>query len=432
MNGAVHDRGLSAGKTGEQSMTSSTGLSVEASDVRVIAPAWGAVYALSLCTFTLIASEFMPISLLSPIAHTLRLTEGQAGQAISISGVFAVLTSLSISSVIGTLDRRHVLLGLTALLIVSGTLVAFAPSYPVLMIGRAFVGVAVGGFWSMSAATVMRLVPEESVPKGLAILNGGAAVATTVAAPLGSLMGGLIGWRGAFFCVVPIALAAVLWQALALPRMPATSVKSSGSMVALLRRPAVLVGLIAVAFFFMGQFALYTYLRPFLEQVTHVSVGMLSTILLIIGVAAFIGNAVVGRVVQRSLTGTLVAAPAVMAAIAVMLAMFGASVTAVMCLLALWGLVSSAAVAWWTWVTRAAPDDAETGGGLMVAVIQLAITVGATIGGVAFDRLGAAPEFVGAALILAMAAVLAIAAGIMLARHLRQIGRPIRTGGRIS
>jgi len=379
------------------------------------APAWGAVYALSLCTFTLIASEFMPISLLSPIAHTLGLTEGQAGQAISISGIFAVLTSLSISSLIGGVDRRHVLLGLTALLIVSGTLVTFAPTYLVLMIGRAFVGVAIGGFWSMSAATVIRLVPEKSVPRGLAILNGGATVATTIAAPLGSLMGGLIGWRGAFFCVVPIAVAAVAWQAFALPNMPATSHKTGNSMLTLLRRPAVLVGLIAVALFFMGQFALYTYLRPFLEQITHVSIGVLSAILLVIGVAAFAGNAVVGRLAQHNLTSVLVAAPALMAVIAVLLAGFGASIGLAIGLLAVWGFVTSAAVAWWTWVTRVAPDDAEAGGGLMVAVIQLAITLGATVGGVVFDAWGVVPEFIGSAAVLAMATIMAIVAGRMLA-----------------
>jgi predicted MFS family arabinose efflux permease len=381
------------------------------------APAWGAVYALSLCTFTLIASEFMPISLLSPIAQTLNLTEGQAGQAISISGIFAVLTSLSVSTVMGGLDRRHVLLGLTALLIVSGMLVSFAPSYFILMIGRTLVGVAVGGFWSMSAATVMRLVPAESVPKGLAILNGGATVATTVAAPLGSLMGGLVGWRGAFFCVVPIAVIAVLWQAFALPSLPAVPSGKRGGMVALLRRPTVLIGLLAVALFFMGQFALYTYLRPFLEQVTQVSLGMLSTILLIIGVAAFIGNALVGRIVQRGLTGVLVASPAIMGVLAVLLARFGTSTPAVMALLAIWGLVSSAAVAWWTWVTRAAPDQAEAGGGLMVAVIQLAITLGATIGGLVYDGFGPAIEFLASAAVLALAAMLAVLAGASLRRR---------------
>ena len=352
----------------------------------------------------------------------MQLTEGQAGEAISISGIFAVLTSLSISSLIGRLDRRHVLLGLTALLIVSGSLVAFAPSYLVLMIGRALLGIAIGGFWSMSAATVMRLVPEESVPTGLAILNGGATVASTVAAPLGSLMGGIVGWRGAFFCVVPVALAAVAWQAFALPAMPANRRSESGGMIELLRRPAVLLGLVAVAFFFMGQFALYTYLRPFLEQVTHVSLGMLSSILLVIGIAALIGNSAIGRVVDNRLTAALVAAPAIMAIVAVLLATFGATLWMAAVLLAVWGLVSSAAVAWWTWVTRAAPDHAEAGGGLMVAVIQLAITLGATVGGVIFDQLGPVPEFVGSAVILALAAVLAVLAGTILpARFSRAI-----------
>ena len=56
--------------------------------------AWGAVAALTLCVATLIASEFMPISLLTPIAADLHMTEGSAGQAIAVSGIFAVLTSL--------------------------------------------------------------------------------------------------------------------------------------------------------------------------------------------------------------------------------------------------------------------------------------------------------------------------------------------------
>src|SRR4051794_6906634 len=119
-------------------------------------PAWAAVLAMTLCVATLIASEFMPVSLLTPIAADLHLTEGQAGQAISVSGIFAVLTSLSIAAATGRLDRRIVLLSLTLLVIVSGTIVAFAPNFLVLMIGRALLGVAIGGFWSMSTATVMR------------------------------------------------------------------------------------------------------------------------------------------------------------------------------------------------------------------------------------------------------------------------------------
>src|SRR3954471_11307115 len=157
---------------------------------------WSAVLALTLCVSTLIASEFMPVSLLTPIASGLHVTEGQTGQAIAVSGVFAVLTSLFISSATRGLDRRQLLLCLTGIMIASGVIVAFAPNFPVLMVGRALLGVVIGGFWSMSTATVMLLVPEKKVPSAIALLNGGNALAATIAAPLGSFLGQYIGWRG--------------------------------------------------------------------------------------------------------------------------------------------------------------------------------------------------------------------------------------------
>ena len=63
---------------------------------------------MALCVAMLIASEFMPVSLLTPIAADLRATEGMAGQAISVSGLFAVVTSLFIATIAGRFDRRYV------------------------------------------------------------------------------------------------------------------------------------------------------------------------------------------------------------------------------------------------------------------------------------------------------------------------------------
>src|SRR5438128_10892293 len=89
---------------------------------------WSAVLALTLCVSALITSEFLPVSLLTPIASDLRLTEGQAGQAIAVSGAFAVITSLVISSVTRGVDRRRVLLAPTMAMTVPGRTVAFAPN----------------------------------------------------------------------------------------------------------------------------------------------------------------------------------------------------------------------------------------------------------------------------------------------------------------
>ncbi|WP_109121685.1 MFS transporter [Azospirillum sp. TSO22-1] len=366
---------------------------------------------MSLCVFVLIASEFMPVSLLTPIATDLILTEGQAGQAISVSGIFAVLTSLFIASATGRLDRKVVLLSLTGLMALSGAVVAFAPDYATLMIGRALLGVTIGGFWSMSTATVMRLVPEVSVPRALAILNGGNALAATIAAPLGSFLGAFIGWRGAFFCVVPLAVLALCWQLMSLPAMRSERRSGTGTVFRLLGRPKVAFGMAAILFLFMGQFALFTYLRPFLETVTGVDVSTLSLLLLVVGVTGFAGTMLIGPVLNRSVYGVLIVIPLLMAGIAVALVAFGGWVAGTALLLGAWGLIGTPApVGWGTWLSRTLPADAEAGGGLMVATIQFAITLGATVGGTLFDLSGYQATFGVSTVLLVMAALLAFGA----------------------
>ncbi|MGE8321366.1 MAG: MFS transporter [Comamonas sp.] len=364
---------------------------------------------MSLCVFALIASEFMPVSLLTPMAADLHVSEGMAGQGIAISGAFAVLTSLSISVLADGMNRKTLLLALTALMAVSGAVVALAPTYLVYMIGRALIGVVIGGFWSMSAATAMRLVPASQVPRALAIFNGGNALATVVAAPLGSYLGSVVGWRGAFFCLVPVAVIALAWQWASLPAMTAQArVVGSRNVFKVLASRPVALGMAACGAFFMGQFALFTYVRPFLETVTQVHVSTLSLILLVIGVAGFIGTALIGSILKRSLYGTLIAIPILMAAIALALIPFGGWVAAVFVLLGLWGLMAtSAPVGWWSWIAQAMPQDAEAGGGLMVAVIQLSIALGSTMGGLLFDAAGYRSTFMASAAVLLLAAGLA-------------------------
>lgn len=389
--------------------------------------AWGGVFAVALGAFVLVASEFMPVSLLTPVAADLGITEGQAGQSIGISGAFALVTSLFIARLAGRLDRKVLVLGMALLMILSGTLAAFAPSYFWFMVGRALIGVAIGGFWSMSAATVMRLVPIHQVPRALAIVNAGNALATVVAPPLGSYLGGIVGWRGAFFCVVPVAAPAVVWKLVSLPSMPATPGTASTSALALLKRPPVALGMAAVSVFFMGQFALFTYLRPFLEQVTRVDVSTLSLVLLVIGVAGFAGTSLIGRFLDQHLYRTLITIPVLMALIAVALIAFGSVLPVTAVLLGIWGLVGTAApVGWWTWLAKTLPKDAEAGGGLMVAVVQLAIMLGSTVGGMLFDAAGYRATFGISATLLVVAAVVATVVATMAAAASRKVGVPVR------
>lgn len=292
---------------------------------------------------------------------------------------------------------------------VSGAIVALAQSYTIYMIGRALIGMVIGGFWSMSAAMAMRLVPSAQVPRALAIFNSGNALAMVIAAPLGSYLGSIIGWRGAFFSLVPVAILALIWQWISLPSMQVTSepAEKRPSIVGLLRNPVVMIGMLAVSLFFMGQFSLYTYVRPFLETITQVNISILSLILLGIGVMGFIGTSVINAFLKRGFYTTLITIPIMMAVIAISLIFLGAWPIVVAVLLGIWGFLGTAApVGWWSWLARTLPNDAEAGGGLMVAVVQLAIALGSTLGGMLFDHSGYQATFGVSAIILVISAIL--------------------------
>src|SRR3954451_11420071 len=106
-------------------------------------------------------------------------------------------------------------------------------------------------------------------------------------------------------------------------------------------------------------------------------------------VGSVFGTYLIGLALRTRLYSLLIAIPLAMAALAIALIVLGRSPFAAGSLLALWGLIGTAApVGWWTWMSKELPDDAEAGGGLLVAVVQHAIALGAAAGGWVFDASG--------------------------------------------
>lgn len=370
----------------------------------IISEHWSAVAAMSLCVALLIAAEFMPVSLLTPIAADLGTSNGMAGLAISISGLFAVPTSLLIATLSHRLDRRHVLMGLAALMLASLVAIALSPNFVVLMMARALLGIVIGGFWALATATIMRLVSSHSVPKALGVMYTGNAVATAFAAPIGSYLGGLIGWRGVFWLLVPLVVLNLLWIALSLPSI--RSQTRPPNVFRLMRRPNVTFAIMGVMLTFAGAFSAFTYFRPFLETRTQVSLPQLSALLLALGLAGFVGTTAVSMLLRRHLYRMLRWLPLVLGVITLALLMVEHHFWGVALMLILWGALNSAIpVAWSAWITQGIADSPESGGGLMVAAIQLAITLGAAVGGWLLDSLSISATFMGSALLLAAASL---------------------------
>jgi predicted MFS family arabinose efflux permease len=359
---------------------------------------------MTMCVALLIASEFMPVSLLTPIATDLGATQGMAGQAISVSGLFAVITSLLIASIASHFDRRNVLMTLTGVMLASLVLIAAAPNFAVLMAARALLGITIGGFWALATATIMRLVPEEGVPKALGLLYLGNAKATAFAAPIGSYVGGLIGWRGVFWAMTPIVMINLVWQWMSLPSMPPQAANPVAKVLGLLNRRNVAFAMLGAMLTFAGAFSSFTYFRPFLEATTRVTVPQLSMLLLGLGAAGFVGTYGASILIGRHLYALMRWLPMALGTVTLGMLVFGRVFWAVGLLMIAWGALNSAIpVCWSTWLSKGIADEPESGGGLMVAAIQLAIMLGGAFGGFLLDRFSIAATLVGGAALLAAA-----------------------------
>ena len=357
-------------------------------------PNWNAVWSMTIGVSGLIIAEFLPAGVLTPMAKNLGISEGLAGQAVTATSILAVVTSLFIAFLTRKLNRKTVLLSLSILMALSSLIVALAPSFALVLLGRVVLGISLGGFWSMATAITIRLVPDADVPKALSVIFGGSSFASVLAAPLGSYLGNIVGWRNVFLFAAAVGVLAFIWQWVALPSLEPRGTTKLRTTIDVFRAPQFGVGLLAIMFVFCGRFTSFTYLRPFLEQTTHANPIWVSIILLIFGLAYFAGNSFAPRMIRRDIRNALLKPPVILASISVGFLLFGSSLFATAILVFLWGAAfGPVPPAWSTWVAKKVPEQTETAGGLYVAAVQTSAAIGALVGGFAFDFRGSTAVF---------------------------------------
>ncbi|MFD7502424.1 MFS transporter [Streptomyces sp. NPDC059850] len=370
--------------------------------------AWLAVVAVAFGTFSVVTTEMLPVGLLTSIGSALRVSPGTAGLAMTVPGLVAAVAAPLLAVTVGRLDRRLVLCGLLALLAAANLASALAPTFAVLLLSRVVVGVCIGGVWSLAAGLAVRLVPEKSAGPATSLIFSGIAVASVLGVPVGTLIGDLFHWRAAFAGMGALALATAAALAVTLPPLPATETIRLREVPGLFRNARLRVGLITTALLVTGHFGAYTYVRPVLEDVSGVRPGLISTLLLAYGVAGIAGNFLAGATAHRDPRRTLMVIFTALATAVLLVPVAGGTLGGAVALLVLWGLAyGGVSVTSQTWVLHAAPETREAASALFVGVFNIAISLGALLGGRAADGIALVGVmwFGGALAVLALAHV---------------------------
>jgi len=374
---------------------------------------WPAVVSVALGAFVLVTSEFLPVGLLPEISRGLHVSNGTAGLMVTTPGIVAAITAPLLTAAAGRLDRRIVLLAFTFLVIASNALAALAPSFPVVLAGRMLLGACVGGFWTFAAAIGRRLVPEEYGGKATALILTGISAGTVCGLPAGAFIGDLAGWRMAFAATGGLAALALVAQIFLLPSLPTSQAIRLRDIFGLFRIPKARVGLLASSMLIGGHFAGYTYLKPFLQQIPHMSQSAITTLLIGFGVAGMIGNYVGERATARNVRSAFIGTALILAAVTLLAPIIGGSKIASIALVGIWGLAFGAIpISTQIWMYQAEPKAFESGSALMVSIFQVGLALGALLGGIGVDHFG-----VSSAMILGGIAALATAGVIAKTSH---------------
>jgi predicted MFS family arabinose efflux permease len=365
-------------------VTTSTGGAAASARSPVIG--WLAVVSVMLGIFSIVTVEILPIGLLTPIGDTFGISDGTAGLMMTLPGILAALAAPAVTVATRGIDRRFMLCVLMLVLALADFLAAVAPVYWVMMVSRVLVGLVIGAFWSIGAGLASRLVPEGQVGKATAVIFSAVPLGSVLGVPAGVFIGNLAGWRAAFVAAGILTLAVFLALVVFMPPLPPENVTRLTVLRGMLGATQIRVGLVVTFLIVMAHFSTYTYVTPFLEDVTDAGPGLITTFLLVYGVAGIVGNFVAGTRVRRAPRATFITAAGMLAAATLLLPVIGTGKLAAIVLLVVWGLAYGAVpVCSQTWFLTSAPHAPEAASVLFTSSFQATLSLGALAGGVVVD-----------------------------------------------
>lgn len=349
----------------------------------------GALLALAMTGFICIVTETLPAGLLPLISEGLAISPSMAGQMVTAYALGSVLAVIPMTIATRGWRRRNVLLLTIVGFLLFNSITALSSHYGVTLVARFFAGVSAGLAWSLLAGYARRMVEPDRQGKALALAMVGTPIALSLGVPLGTWLGGLVGWRTAFGIMSGLTVILIVWVLVKVPDYPPQPAHQRMSLRSVLTTPGVRPVLAVVISWMLAHNILYTYIAPFVA-----SAGLKSRVdlvLLVFGIAALVGIWLTAKLVEPLLRKTTLISLAAFATVCVVLGFSGHVPQVIYIAVAVWGLsFGGAATLLQTALADAAGDGADVALSLNVVAWNSAIAGSGVVGGVLLDKWGVA------------------------------------------
>ncbi|WHP60301.1 MFS transporter [Arthrobacter sp. KFRI-F3372] len=363
---------------------------------------YAAMVVLATIAFTAITTELLPSGLLPQISAGLDVSEPVAGYLAAAYAAVIVVTVVPAARLLGKIPRHALLVGLVLTFAASNAMVGLAPDFTCAMIARLVGGLAHGLLWTTMAPFVTRVVPADKVGKALAIVFSGNSLGLAIGAPVGTALGGFLGWRAAFMVLAGFGLVLTVLAFFLLPRVQRISDAVRPSLRKAIAQPGVKPVAIAWPLLVLAHFALFTYIAPFIRDAGFPDYAT-SLSLTVLGGSGLLGIWIAGLTVDSRPRRSLLVTTAAIALSMFFLPLAVGNFAVALVLMTVWGAgLGAIGIYNQSAILRAGGEYQEAANGLTVLTIQLGITVGALYGSAAL--------VVGGPLLVPVAAALPVVA----------------------
>ncbi|MEK5175317.1 MFS transporter [Heyndrickxia sp. FSL W8-0496] len=350
------------------------------------------VYVLALISFLVGTSNYIVSGILDRIAETLGTSVAAAGQLITVYSLAYAVGTPILMALTAKMDRRKLLLYSLGLFIAANLLTFILSGFGFFIAARIITALGAGVVTVNALSIAAKIAPPGKQASAIANVTMGITASLIIGVPLGRMVASAFGWKAVFLAIAIVGVMTMLVIAAVIPRMQGDKPVPLIKQFALLKKPQVLVAL-AITFFWLGGYSLaYTYISPFLLDVTHLNESLISAALFVFGIASLIGSKVGGYSAdKRGIKYTLVSGMVLHVISFILLSFVGQSVIAVFAILILWSFAAwSSAPAQQFNLVSLVPESSGVMLSLNSSMMQLAMAVGAGIGGLIVNRVSLA------------------------------------------
>ncbi|NRQ38470.1 MFS transporter [Nonomuraea sp. NN258] len=345
------------------------------------------VYLLSFSLFAMGSAEFLLAGVLPAIAHDLRITLSSAGALIAAFAVGVVVGGPPLAILTLHWPRRTTLVTAQAAFAACVAIGLLTDDYAVLLATRFLSGLAYAGYWAVAAVTAIALVTPERTARASGVVVSGLSLAMLAGGPAGALISHFTGWRGGFWVVAGLTVAAAVLTLVAVPETGRAGVASGvRHELRALRRPRLWVVYAVTLLSTAAYMVTFNYLAAFLTEVTGVAEVWVPGVLTLFGVGAFAGLSIGGRMSDRWPTRALLTGAigiVVCSVLLAVLARYAWAVVPLVLLLGVAGFVLNPAI--YGRVFSIAARAPTLAGAVTVSAFQLGISLVPAFAGAVLD-----------------------------------------------